>query len=470
MEGIAIRRYDAIIVGVGQAGKPLAKKLSGEGWKIAVVEREKEGGSCINYGCTPSKAMISSAETAYLVKNSINWGINVSGNAVDFDQVVQRRDRIVENFKAPTTRYLEKNENIDFYRGTAAFTDTYTLQIKFNDEEKSDILISADKIFLNTGTEPDIPDIKGLTDVPFYTAKSWIDIHKIPEHLAIIGGGNIGLEFAQMFSRLGSKVSLFQELEQLLPREDEDIAREMLEIFWDQGIDVHLNVRVESVYKKNDHFLELDVREGLMKRSISVSHLLIATGTRASTASLNLRSAGIKSGEKAYIKVNERLETSVKGIYAMGDCKGGPEFTHISYDDYRIVSDQLFGSRYKTTRDRLVPYTLFTDPQLGRIGLNEKQCRSKNISYRKAVMKAEHISRATETNHSAGLIKVLIGEDDKIIGASVLLSDGGEVASVIQVAMMGNLNYQALRDTPFSHPTWSESLNNVFQNIKEPKS
>jgi pyruvate/2-oxoglutarate dehydrogenase complex dihydrolipoamide dehydrogenase (E3) component len=268
-----------------------------------------------------------------------------------------------------------------------------------------------------------------------------------------------------MFSRLGSKVMIFQDADQLLPREDEDIARELLGIFWDEAIDIHLNSQVESFKLLDDGTVEIGYSEGLMKRSLNATHVLITTGTEAATKALNLKKAGIDFTERGYIVTNDLLETSVAGIYAMGDCRLGPEFTHTSYDDYRIISDHLFGAKKRKLSDRIVAFTLFTDPQLGRVGLNENQCVKKGIPYRKAILRADKIARAIETNQSRGIIKVLIGEDDKILGATVLLNQGGELASLIQTAMMGGLKYQTLRDSVFPHPTYAESVENLFANI-----
>ncbi len=460
-----IQQYDAIIIGTGQAGKPLAKKLSDEGWKIAVVEEAGEGGSCINYGCTPTKTMISSAQVAYILKNSLSWGINHSGMAVDFDVVIGRRDEIVNESRIKIRHMLEDSENIDYIKGLATFRNKYDLEISRQEEHEPRKIIRSDKIFINTGSLPDIPSIKGLDTARYYTAKTWMGIKKLPENLLILGGGYIGIEFAQMFHRLGSKVTVFQMTDQLLPREDRDVAIEMLQILWDEGIRVHLNTKVEELKTMENGSLEISFYEGQMKRSMIASHFLVATGTKAATADLHPEKAGLKMDEKGYIQVNDILESSVKGIYALGDCKGGPEFTHISYDDFRIITDHLFGDKHRRVSDRPVPYTLFTDPQLGRIGWNENQCLEKKIKFRKAVLESDSIARARETGHTRGFIKVLVGEDDYILGASVLMDEGGEIASLIQTAMMGRLKYQVLRDAVFAHPTYAESLNNLFSKI-----
>lgn len=459
------QQYDAIIIGVGQAGKPLAKSLSDKGWKIAVIEEAHEGGSCVNFGCTPTKAMIASAEISQLIKNSSDWGISISGTAVDFESVIQRRDNIVSNFRSGIEHMLESSDNINFIRGRALFRNKNLIEVQNVEAGKIQNLISSEKIFINTGSLPVIPEITGLKDIDYFTARTWMSVKKIPQKLAILGGGYIGLEFAQMFHRLGSEVTIFQLTDQILPSEDDDVANEMLEILWDEGITVHLNSEIEQISKNRDGSLEIQFCEGQMRRSLTSSHFLIAAGTKAATANLGLDRAGIITDKEGYIEVNDFLETNVKGVYALGDCKGGPEFTHISYDDFRIINDHLFGEKRRKVSDRQVPYTLFTDPQLGRIGLNEKQCKEKNISYRKALLPAENIARAMETGFTKGMMKVLVGEDDKILGASILLRQGGEISSLIQTAMMGGLRYQVLRDAVLAHPTYAESLNNLFMKL-----
>ncbi len=459
----AKEKYDAVIIGVGQAGEPLAHRLVKEGYHTAVIEKDLEGGSCINYGCTPTKTMISSAYTAYVIRKSQEWGIHASISELDFGRICERRDRIVESFRQKMTDFLEKGEKPDFFRGTATFTGERKIRISLNDGGRTEF--TGDKIFINTGTYPRIPEIDGLSQLKYYTAKNWMEIRELPESMLIVGGGYIGAEFAQMFRRLGTEVIIAQKSGQLLPREDEDIAAEITHFLEEENITVHLGSTVEKVRKADNKYIEVIIATKNEKVKKKVTHILIAAGTKPATEELNPGAAGIDTDENGYIRVNDRLETGVKGIYAMGDCKGGPEFTHISYDDFRIVSDQLFGEGKKTTRARFVPYTLFTDPELGRIGLNEKSARTEKISYRLAEMKTSHISRAIETNRPKGKIKVLIGEDDRLLGASVLAAEGGEIMAVVQIAMKGNLKYQDLRDAIFAHPTLSEGLNSVFMNI-----
>ncbi|HYX09180.1 MAG TPA: FAD-dependent oxidoreductase, partial [Bacteroidales bacterium] len=391
-------QFDAIIIGAGQAGNPLSAKLVKEGWKIAVIEKEHEGGSCVNFGCTPTKAMISSAAAANTIAHADEWGINVGSFSTEFNLVIERRDEIVKMFRSGTTDFLEKEEKIKFYRGTASFAGKKIVQVK--DQNGEEHQLTADKIFINTGSVPRKLQLKGLEDITYYTSHNWMDIHKLPEPLCIIGGGYIGVEFAQLFSRLGSRVILLQKHDQLMPREDRDIAEEIHKFLKKDGVEVKLNADISRVKNSEGNKIQVQYTAGEKTEKIDVSHLLIAAGTVAATELLNLKAGGIEADNKGYIKVNEKLETSIEGIYALGDCKGGPEFTHISYDDYRVLENHLFGNDTRSLNDRPLPYVLFTEPQLGRIGFNEKEARKRNITYRKAEMPAGRIARAIETGHT----------------------------------------------------------------------
>lgn len=458
------KSFDAIIIGVGQAGNPLAKKLIDQGWSIAVVEKEFEGGSCINYGCTPTKAMISSAKTAYVAKHSDKWGIELDGYKADFNKVIQRRNNVVEMFRKSTTDFLEGAPNISFYRGTAVFESETSINIDTTQGDR--ITIQSNKVFINTGTIPRIPPIDGLKDVNYYTSKNWMQITSLPRKLIILGGGYIGVEFAQMFKRLGSRVSLFQSGAQLMPREDEDIAEAVKNILEEEAIQVFLNAQVKKVKQNNDELILSCEIDGTLEE-FSATDLLVATGTTPATSNLQLSKIGIETDDHGYIKVNEKMETSVKGVFALGDVKGGPEFTHISYDDFRILDNHLFGDDTRFITDRPIPYTLFTDPQLGRVGLNEKMAQKSNIEYRLAKIDANYMARAIETGNEKGLLKVLIADNDTILGASLLMEEGGEMMAALQIAMMGKIKYQLLRDGVFAHPTYAEGFNALFSAVQD---
>lgn len=297
-----------------------------------------------------------------------------------------------------------------------------------------------------------------------------MNLEELPEHLMILGGSYIGLEFGQMYARLGSKVTVLQHGRQLAPREDEDVAETIQKFLEEEGVEVLLEADTKKV-RKSSSGIELTYQHQGQVKEIRGSHLLIATGTTPNTPPLALEKTGVENSPQGYIEVNQHLETNQEGIFALGDCKGGPEFTHISYDDYRIVKDHLFGDKKRNMKDRMVPYTMFTKPELGRIGLSEKQARQQQIQYKLAAMPMSHVARAIEANQTTGLLKVLIDtENGHILGAACLAEEGGELMAMLQIAMMGNLTYEHLRDAIFAHPTYAEAFNNLFASLKDPAS
>ena len=460
-----MEKFDAIVIGVGQAGNPLAATLTKEGVKTAVIERSHPGGSCVNYGCTPTKTMIASATVSYLSRNAENFGIHNEQTKTNFAKLLNRRDQIVEEWRKGVVEKLEDTDNLEFIKGEASFSGKKQVEVKLR--EGGSRKLEADKIFINVGTSPRLPELEGLNSIPYYTAKSMMELKELPEHLIILGGSYIGLEFGQLFARLGSKVSILETAPQLASREDEDIAGTLQEILQKEGIAIYLNAKPAKVGKEGNKIkLYFQDQE---ESPVTGTHLLLATGTTPNTAALQLEKAGIQTNEQGYIKVNEHLQTSSEGVFALGDCKGGPEFTHISYDDFRIVKSYLFGKKERSTNDRPVPYTMFTKPELGRIGLTEKEAKQQNKAYRIAKMPAKKMARAVETGQTDGLVKVLVdAESDLIIGAACLTAEGGELMTALQLAMMGGLPYQQLRDGVFAHPTWAESLNNLFAELTEP--
>ncbi|MFZ0452276.1 MAG: dihydrolipoyl dehydrogenase [Ignavibacteriaceae bacterium] len=458
------KKYDAIIIGSGQSGNPLAKDLASDGWKVAIIEKNFVGGSCINYGCTPSKTMAASAQTAYFVRESSKYGIHSTSLKINMKEVYQRKKQTVESFRKGTLKKLKSSDNITLFSGEASFTDPKT--IKINTSNKRTITITSDKIFINTGGRPAIPSIEGLDKVSYLDSTSIMDLETLPKNLIILGGGYIGVEFGQMFRRFGSDVSIIQRDKQLLNKEDPDIAIEVKKIFEEDGINVFLNSEVKKIEKKKNTIF-LTIKTKGRTKNISGSHLLIAAGHKPNTEQLNLAAAGVKTNERGYIIVNDKLETNIEGIYALGDVKGGPAFTHISYDDYRIIRDNILYNKNKTMKGRMVPYTVFIDPQLGRVGLNEIQAKEKGIDYAVAKMPMSYVARAIEVSQTRGLMKIIIDKKtEKILGCTILGIDGGELMSMLQIAMIGNLKYSSLQNAIFTHPTLAESLNNVFTKIQ----
>lgn len=459
-------RYDAIILGAGQAGVPLATALAGTGWKVAFVERKHLGGTCINEGCTPTKTMIASAEVAYLVKRAADYGVQTGEVYVDMGTVRQRKRDIVHSFRSSNQRRIDNAEGLELLMGQAHFVADHTVEVTLN--AGGTRRIAADNIFINTGARPFIPPVPGLAGVPYLDSTSIMELGEVPEHLLIAGGGYVGVEFGQMFRRFGSEVTIVQRGDQLLSHEDADVAGAVADILVEDGIEILLEANVTRAGMQEGGRIRLNLDTGDGERTVSGSHLLVATGRTPNTEALNLEAAGIETDGRGHIQVNGRLETNVSGIYALGDVKGGPAFTHISYDDYRIVRDNVLDGGDATIEGRLVPYVVFIDPQLGRVGLTEKEARARGQAYRVARMPMSYVSRALELDRSRGLIKALVDPDsDQILGIALLGIEGGEILAIVQVAMMGQLPYTALRDGIFTHPTLSELLNTLFFSFED---
>jgi pyruvate/2-oxoglutarate dehydrogenase complex dihydrolipoamide dehydrogenase (E3) component len=455
-------KYDAILIGSGQANTPLAKKLAVAGLKTVIVERQWVGGTCVNVGCTPTKTMIASGRVAYLVKRSADFGIRTSGFAVDVETFLRRKNSVVLTFREGSTKSLLNTPNLELIFGNAAFSGPKELAVVKQDGSSE--TITADYIFLNAGAHPFIPPIPGLDSIPYLTSSSILDLHEIPVHLAIIGGGYVALEFGQLYRRLGSQVTIIENNPRFLSKEDEDIAAEIRRIFEEDGIQVLTDTRVNSVAKEVD--IRLDLEKQAIPSSITASHVLVASGRRPDTAGLNVAAAGIHLDEHGFIAVNDRLETNVRGIFALGDVKGGPQFTHVAWNDHLIVYKNLIEKKNLSIENRVLVYCLFTDPELGRVGLTENEARAKGLNIKVATMPASYVARAYENGETRGLLKVIVNADDrKILGAAMLISGGGELMSIVQMAMTGGVTYDTVRDGMYAHPTFAESLNNLFAKL-----
>jgi pyruvate/2-oxoglutarate dehydrogenase complex dihydrolipoamide dehydrogenase (E3) component len=452
-------RYDAIVVGSGQGGTPLCRALAEAGMRTALVERVHVGGTCINEGCTPTKTMVASARVAYLARRGADYGVQTGSVSVDLKRVRQRKREIVDKFRNGSQARLEKTENLDLIFGTASFTETKTLMVRVKDGER---LLSAERIFINAGTRAAVPALAGLNGVPFLDNASIMELESVPEHLVILGGGYIGLEFGQMFRRFGSRVTIAQRGKQLLTGEDADVAEEVAKILREDGVEVLLSVKTERVSCASGR-IRMEVRDESQGRTIEGSHLLVAVGRTPNSDTLNLGAAGIETDAQGFIRTNNRLETNVDGVFALGDIKGGPAFTHISYDDFRILRANVIEKKNVTIDGRLVPYTCFIDPQLGHVGLNEEEARQQGRKVRVAKMAMNYVARALEMDESRGFMKAIVdAETGEIVGATVLGIEGGEVMAVFEMAILGKLKFTALRDGIFAHPTLAEGLNNLF--------
>ena len=454
------QRYDAIVIGSGQAGTPLCMALAGAGLRTAIIEREHVGGTCVNEGCTPTKTMVASGRVAYLTRRGADYGVHTGDLRIDMERVRQRKRDIVASFRDGSQGRIEKTPNLDLIFGEASFTGPKSISVSLKDGSQR--ALTAEKFFVNAGARPSVPKLDGLNDVPFLDSTSIMELAAVPEHLIVLGGGYVGLEFGQMFRRFGSRVTIVQSAGQLLNHEDPDVALEVARILEQDGITILLNTTATRVSQVNGE-TRLEVEQQGQSLKLAGSHLLVATGRTPNSDTLNLADAGIQTTPQGFIKVNHRLETSAPDIYALGDIKGGPAFTHISYDDFRIIRTNLIEKGNASIEGRLVPYTLFIDPQLGRIGMTESEARAQNRNVRVAKMPMTGVARALEVDETRGFMKAIVdGDTGQVLGAAVLAIEGGEIMAMFQLAMMGKLSYVALRDAVFAHPTLAESLNNLF--------
>jgi pyruvate/2-oxoglutarate dehydrogenase complex dihydrolipoamide dehydrogenase (E3) component len=471
--------WDLIVIGAGQGGLPLAREFSRSGRRVALVERVHIGGTCINEGCSPTKTVIASARVAYLARRAASYGVRARDDAaerqaassalvVDLDRVHERKQQIVDSFRSRDERSLA-SAGVELARGQARFIGPRTVRVTASGgdgEADADArTLSADLVVINTGLRAEVPALPGLDTVPYLTSTSVLELTDVPRHLIVLGGGYVGLEFAQAFRRFGSRVTIVQRDAQLLPREDTDVAEAVTAIMRDDGIDVIRAaeaIRVERTDGGVRLFWRPHAADG-DETAVDGTRLLVATGRVPNTGDLGLDAAGVETDPRGYVRVNERLETTAQGVYAIGDVKGGPAFTHISYDDFRILRTNLLERGSATTAERAVPYTVFIDPQLGAIGMTEREARQAGKRVRVATLPMSSVARALEVDETRGLMKAVVDADtSEILGARVLGLEGGELAAIFQIAMMGKLPYTALRDAVFSHPTLAESLNNLF--------
>ena len=457
--------YDAVVIGSGQGGTPLSLALARAGWKTAIVERNHIGGTCVNVGCTPTKTMVASARVAYLAKRSADYGIDSGPVTVNMSDVRRRKEKIVESFRDGSLRNIEKTEGLELLKGEARFIGPKSLEVVLNEGVHRQL--SAERIFINTGARPAKPPVPGLDTIPTLDSSSIMELETLPDHLLVMGGGYVGLEFGQMFRRFGSRVTIVHRGSHLLSREDPDVADEVAKILREDKIEVLLNS--VAVHAKGDNTsVSLTVKTGEKENLLKGSHLLLAVGRQPNTDQLNLQATGVKTDENGFIKVNDRLETSVAGIYALGDVNGGPAFTHISYDDFRIIRKNLLEGGNATTKGCLVPYTIFIDPQLGRIGITETEARTQGLHTRVAKLPMSGVARAIELSETRGFIKAVVDVETKqILGCAVLGIEGGELMAMFEIAIMAQLPYTTLKEAIFAHPTLAESFNSLFMSMSE---
>ena len=460
---VSTTTYDAIVIGAGQAGGPLSTALAASGRRTAIIERAYVGGTCINFGCTPTKTMVASARVAYLARRASDYGVLTGEVGVDMTVVRRRKRDIVESFRSGSERRIEEADGVDLIHGEAGFSGLHTIVVTGHDGDTTEL--SAPLIFINTGCRGITPPLEGLDSVPALDNVSIMELDTVPERLLVLGGGYIGLEFGQMFRRFGSEVTIVQRGPRLFGREDPDVADEVARILVEDGVGVLLDTDATGV-QPDGAGVRLTVRGPDGERELRGSHLLLATGRGPDTRALTLAAAGIATDARGYIQVDDRLETNVPGVYALGDVKPGPAFTHISYDDFRVIRTNLIENGSASIKDRIVPYTVFIDPQLGRVGMTETEARVGDRPVRVAKMPMSYVARALEVDESRGFMKAVVdGETGQILGCAILGLEGGEVMSMIEIAMMGRLPYTALRDGVFAHPLLAESLNNLFGSL-----
>jgi pyruvate/2-oxoglutarate dehydrogenase complex dihydrolipoamide dehydrogenase (E3) component len=428
-----------------------------------MIEREHVGGTCVNEGCTPTKTMVASARVAYLAQRASDYGVGAGRVRVDMPAVRRRKRRIVNLWRNGSERGLRKTKGLDLLFGEARFTGPRNIEVELR--RGGTRTLAAEQIFINTGARPARPALPGLDDVPALDSTSVMELGAPPRHLLVMGGGYVGLEFGQMFRRFGSDVTIVHCDAHLLSQEDPDVSGAVEDVLRQDRVRVLLSAEAVRVAPGPRRTIRLTVQTSGAKstRTLSGSHLLVATGRVPNTDRLNAAAAGVELDAAGFVRVNERLETTAPGVYAIGDVKGGPAFTHISYDDFRILETNLLKGGSATTRGRFVPYVVFTDPELGRVGLTETDARAQGRAVRVFTMPMRHVARAVEMDEPRGVLKVVVDEGSgEILGCAILGISGGELMSMIELAMMGRLPYTALRDATFAHPTLAEALNNLF--------
>lgn len=451
-----MKTYDAIIIGSGQGGNPLAHKLADRDWKVALIEREHLGGSCINYGCTPTKTMVASARAAHVARTGARLGVHADDVQVRLSEVVNRKNELVERSREGQRRQVDSRPTLDLHRGHGRFSGPHTVEINGRELE-------SEYIFIDTGTRPRVPDVSGLQDVPYLTNRTIMELREVPQHLIVLGGSYVGLEFGQMFRRFGSRVTVIERNDRIARREDPEVSDALQEVLSEEGVEFELNRTVEGASRRNDS-IELTFSGG---GHVTGSHLLVAAGRVPNSDDLGLAAAGVETDDRGFITVNDHLETKVAGVWAMGDVKGGPAFTHISYDDHLVVFDNLIHEKERSIDGRIVPYALFTDPELGRVGMTEAQARSAGYRLKVGRIPMSGVARARERDETAGLMKVVIDADtDGILGAAVLATEGGELVQTLMTLMLSDAPWTLLKRAIYIHPTLTEGFFALFENVE----
>ena len=454
-----MKKYDAIVIGAGQAGPSLAAKLVSENLKTAIIERNLFGGTCVNTGCIPTKTLVASARVAHMARRGHEFGVEIADVKMDMKKVKARKDAVVQQSNQGVTGWMKTMQGLDVYEGHGQFESSNVVSV--NGEQ-----LQADKIFINVGARARVPDMPGLNEIEYFTNSNIMDVDFLPEHLVIIGGSYIGLEFAQIYHRFGSKVTVIETHDRLISREDEDVSESVKEILENEGVNIRLNAKCISFAKQGEDIVVTDSCNN-ETREIIGSHVLLAVGRNANTHDLGLDKAGVKVNQHGIIKVDDELKTNVPGIWAIGECNGKGAFTHTSYNDYEIVADRLFGTKTRSVSDRILCYGLFIDPPLGRVGSTEQQVKDSGKKALIGKMKMSRIGRAKERGETQGFMKVLIDAESKqLLGANILGIGGDEIIHLFIDSMYAKAPYTVIKNAVHAHPTVAELIPTMLQDLK----
>jgi pyruvate/2-oxoglutarate dehydrogenase complex dihydrolipoamide dehydrogenase (E3) component len=453
-------KYDLVIFGGGTGSTVAAWTFAGEGKRVAVLDRKYIGGSCPNIACLPSKNIIHSAKMAEYVRESGDFGISVGDFSIDMSAVRARKRRMVSGLNE---MYLEnyKKTGAEFILASGRFVGPKTVEATLPDGSVR--RLRGTNVIISTGTRAAIDAIPGLAEAGPLTHVEALELGAVPEHLLVLGGGYVGLELAQAMRRFGSKVTLIERSEQLVSREDDDVSQALTGLFRDEGVEIILNAQAKRISGRSGESVQIVLEQNGVEKTLQGSHLLVATGRKPNTEGIGLELAGVEVNERGYIKVNERLQATAPGVWAIGEVAGSPQFTHISIDDFRVVHDNLSGGARRVTTGRQVPFCLFTDPEFARIGLSEKEAKSQGIAYRLFKLPMEAVLRARTLGETRGFMKALVESDgERILGFAAIGAGAGETMAVVQTAMIAGLPYTALRDAILTHPTLAEGLGALF--------
>ena len=436
------------------------------GLATALIDDGQQGSNSINAGAAPTNALIASANVARIARRAADFGVETGPVAVDLRKIQRRRHAVMEDIRSGVKQAISDTPGLTLLEGNASFADASTLNLEGPDGGTRQL--RGGRIFINTGARPVLPQLRGLADVPYLDSNSAMALDQLPSHLLVLGGGAAGLELGQAFCRLGARVSIVERQGRLLPGEDRDVAATIAQILREDGVEIFLETIATSVETDTGGRIRLQVRNPAGGRVLTGSHFLVIDGKAPNTSAMNLHAAGIAVDDQGYVRVNERLETSAPGVYALGDVNGGPPFTHMAQDDLRIVRANLLENSIATTAGRMCPYTVFIDPPLGRVGLTEAEARRQGLDVRVARLPMGKVARAVELNETRGFMKAVVdAATGRILGAMVLGVGGGEVLAMLQIAMMANMPYTSLRDGVFAYPTLAESLNNLFTSMEK---